>query len=253
MTTFTRHDEGMPSWVDTSVATVEQHHDKRAFLTALFDWTWDVGPPETGSYAVAHTNGRPVFGLGIGSGGSGQLVTYFTTSSVEDAVRRATELGASVVMGPLDIGDPGTMALLADPTGATYGLWQPNNFHGFGVQYELNAPGWFDHVSSDPERAGAFYANVSGHELNRPGGDMRVLQKGEQWYASFSQAADGEEPHWRPIYVVDSLQRVHETVPRHGGAIVVEESPVPGSAICVFSEPVNGTLMTVMRAGEPPA
>jgi len=253
MTTFTRHDEGMPSWVDTSVATEEQHHDKRAFLSAVFDWTWDLFGPEMGHYAIARSNGEPVFGLGIGEGASGALVTYFTTANVEDAARRASELGAGVVMGPMVVGDVGAMALMADPAGAIFGFWQPNTFPGFGVQYEPNAPGWFDHVSSDPERAGAFYANVTGHDLNSPGGDMRVLQNGEQWFASFSQPTGDEAPHWRPIYVVDSLERIHETVPRHGGAIVVEEAPVPGSAICVFSEPVNGTLMTVMRAGEPPA
>ena len=81
---------------------------------------------------------------------------------------------------------------------------------------------------------------------------MRILQNGDNWYASISHAQAGESPQWKPIYVVDSLERIHETVPRHGGAIVIEEMPVPGSAICVFSEPVNGTLMTVMRGGRPP-
>jgi predicted enzyme related to lactoylglutathione lyase len=118
--------------------------------------------------------------------------------------------------------------------------------------YEPNAPGWFDHVSPDPQRDGEFYAAVSGHQLTTMEGDMRILQRGEQWYASVSYAQNGEKAQWKPIFVVDSLARIHETVPRHGGAIVIPEMPVPGSSLCVFSEPVNGTLMTVMAAGDHP-
>jgi predicted enzyme related to lactoylglutathione lyase len=148
--------------------------------------------------------------------------------------------------------DLGHMAMMIDPTGASVGLWQPGTFHGFGVQYEENAPGWFDHVSSDPQKAGEFYAGLTGHQLNSLEGDMRILQNGEQWFASLSNLAPGEGPQWKPIFVVDSLERIHEVVPRHGGAILLAEMPVPGSAICVFTEPVNGTSMTVMRGGQHP-
>jgi uncharacterized protein len=253
MTTFTTHRNGMPCWVDIMVANEEQHHDKRAFLTALFDWTWEVGGPEMGSYATASWNGSPVIGLGIAEGMNGNTTTYFSSSDIETDVKKATELGAHPMMPVTQVLDIGTMAILLDPAGAPFGLWQPGTFHGFGVMHEFNAPGWFDHVSPDPKRDGEFYSAFSGHQLTEMDGDMRILQNGDDWYASVSYAQNEESPQWKPIYVVDSLARIHETVPRHGGAIVIEEMPVPGSAICVFSEPVNGTLMTVMRGGEQPA
>lgn len=244
------HDNGMPSWVDVTVETPEQHYDLRAFLSALFDWTWDLGGPEMGYYAIASHDGSPVFGLGQGEGARGTATTYFSTSSIEHTVEEALKLGASVAMPVTPVSDVGTMAMLVDPTGATFGLWQPGTFHGFGVAYEPNAPGWFDHVSSEPDVAGKFYSSLSGHQLTSPEPSMRILQNGDQWYASVSASQGNDAPHWSPIYVVDSLKRIQEVVPRHGGAVVIEEMPVPGSAICVFSEPVNGTLMTVMGAGE---
>jgi predicted enzyme related to lactoylglutathione lyase len=243
----------MPCWVDITVETEEQHHAMRAFLSTLYDWTWDLGGPEMGFYSIASLNGSPVLGLGRNEGGRGAMTTYFSTSKIDDAVARATDLGASVVVPAMQVMDLGSMALLADPTGATFGLWQPGSFHGFGVEYEENAPGWFDHASSDPARAGEFYASLTGHQLTTLEGDMRILQNGEQWFASVSNSPTGQGPLWNPIIVVDSLERIHEVVPRHGGAILIEEMPVPGSAICVFSEPVNGTLMTVMRGGEHPS
>jgi predicted enzyme related to lactoylglutathione lyase len=243
----------MPSWVDVMVPTQEQHHDKRAFLTALFDWTWDLGDENTGYYAIGSSNGAPVIGLGIGEGTNGNTTTYFASSDVEEDVKKATDRGASVMMPATKVMDLGTMAILIDPAGAPFGLWRAGTFAGFGLMHEANAPGWFDHVSPDPQRDGEFYSALSGHTLTALDGDMRILQNGDDWYASVSHAQEGEQPQWKPIYVVDSLQRIHETVPRHGGSIVIEEMPVPGSAICVFSEPVNGTLMTVMRGGEHPS
>jgi predicted enzyme related to lactoylglutathione lyase len=249
MVSTSKHDDGMPSWVDVMVANEEQHHDLRAFLTALFDWEWTLGTEETGFYAMATVNGAPVMGLGQMEGATGAATTYFSTSSVEDSIATATAGGATLVMPAMSVMDAGTMAVLLDPSGAPFGLWQPDQFPGFGVQFEPNTPGWFDHVSADPQRDGEFYETLGGHQLTTLDGDMRILQNGEQWYASISYAQGAESAQWKPLYIVDSLERVHETVPRHGGTIVIAEMPVPGTTICVFAEPVNGTLMTVMRAG----
>jgi predicted enzyme related to lactoylglutathione lyase len=252
MTTFTSHEDGMPCWVDVMVDSEEQHHDLRAFLSALFDWTWTLGGPEMGYYSIASMNDAAVMGLGRNEGAKGTATTYLTTSDIDAAVQRGIDLGATSVMPATQVMDLGHMAMMIDPTGASVGLWQPGTFHGFGVQYEENAPGWFDHVSSDPQKAGEFYAALTGHQLNSLEGDMRILQNGEQWFASLSNLAPGEGPQWKPIFVVDSLERIHEVVSRHGGAILLAEMPVPGSAICVFTEPVNGTSMTVMRGGQHP-
>lgn len=243
----------MPDWIDVMVESPEQHHELRAFLSALFDWTWEVGTPEMGYYALALHNGAPVFGLGQNDGSRGETTTYFATSTIDDAIKKAVTLGATVTTRATQVMELGTMAVLVDPTGATYGLWQPGTFNGFGVMYEPNAPGWFDQTSDDPKAAAAFYAGVTGHTVNEPEADMRILQNGDQWFASLSHSQAGVPPRWMPIFVVDSLKRIHEVVPRHGGAILIDEMPVPGSAICVFSEPVNGTLMTVMAAEDHPS
>ncbi|HVB51347.1 MAG TPA: hypothetical protein VND89_06395 [Acidimicrobiales bacterium] len=249
MPKLTTHENGMPIWVDVMVETPEQHYELRAFLSALFDWTWDLGGPEIGSYSLALHDGAPVFGLGQGEGGQGVATTYFATRAIDDTVEQAVALGATIIMPATPVMELGSMAWLVDPVGATFGLWQPGTFQGFGAAYEPDAPGWFDHVSTSPERAGEFYADLTGHQLASPDPRTRILKNGEQWFASFSHSQTDEEPRWVPIFVVDSLKRIHEVVPRHGGAIVIDEMPVPGSFLCVFREPVYGTLMTVMSGG----
>lgn len=240
----------MPCWVDIMVDTEEQHHDLRAFLTTLFDWTWDLGGPEMGYYSMASSDGSPVLGLSRFEGSKGSTTTYFSTSDIDASVQRGIELGATVLTATSRVVDLGSMAVLLDPSGVSFGLWQAGSFHGFGVLYEANTPGWFDHGSSDPKKAGEFYADLTGFQLTTMEGDMRILQNGEQWFASLSQVPPGQSPQWKPIFIVDSLERIHDSVPRHGGAILVERMPVPGSELCVFTEPVNGTMVTVMASGD---
>lgn len=251
MTKFADYDEAMPCWVDVMVGTDEEHEALRAFLSALFDWTWQIGDPEMGSYALAITQDLPVLGLGIMEGARGTTTAYFSTSDIDDAVARATDAGATVVVAPMPVTELGSMALLVDPVGASFGVWQPGTFQGFGVMHEINAPGWFEHTSEDPERATEFYLKWSGHQLASAGEGMTVLTNGDAWYADLAKV-DGASPRWTPIYVVDSLERARDVITRHGGAILVDEMPVPGSAICVFTEPVNGNTMTIMRGGEQP-
>lgn len=250
MPALTHHDNGTPIWLDAAVASLDQHLELRAFLSRVFDWTWEVGDAQMGHYAQALHGGQPVMGLMVNEQMAGVQTVYFAAADAAASVARAAELGATVAFPATAVMDLGVMAVLADPLGATFGFWQPGTFQGFGVAYEPNAPGWFDHVSEDPERAATFYSELLGHPIISPDPAMRILANGEQWFASVSHPQFDSPAQWNPIIVVDSLDRVRDLIPRLGGAILVEEMAVPGSALSIFREPVNGMVITVMRGGE---
>ena len=214
------HIVGVPNWVDVTVETIEQRDALMSFFTSLYGWTWEVGGEEMGHYSIAQYEGAPVFGVGVGPGGAGAMVPYFATDDINATAAKAAELGGTVIMGPMEVPEAGTMALVTDPTGAVHGLWQAGNFKGFGVAYE-------------PE----------------PG--MRVLSAGEQWFASVSenQVDERTTAQWNSIYVVETLEAARNKIRELGGTIVLEEMPVPGSAISVFVEPVMKTAITIMGAG----
>ncbi len=246
-------DPGMPIWVDMSVETSEQREALMAFYSAVHGWTWDVSGPEMGSYSLASSNGQTVFGLGEGPGGQGAMIPFFLSTDVARDVERATELGGSVAMGPMTVTDTGVMAVLLDPAQATFGLWQPQPFPGFGVVYEVGSVGWFDHVSDRGADAAAFYGSLLGKTVLEPAPGMRILANGEQWFASISDSDETFAPGWSTMYIVDNLASFRETAREHGATIVAEELPVPGTVICIIEEPVMKTRVTVMQAGEQPA
>jgi hypothetical protein len=245
------HPNGIPSWIDVMVETSEQREALMNFYTSLYGWTWEVGGEEMGYYSIANSDGAPVMGLGQGPGSTGAMVPYFATDDINAAAAKAAELGGTVFMGPMVVPEAGTMALVSDPTGAVHGLWQAGNFQGFGVAYEANAAGWFDHASSDPAAAAAYYQGLTGHSVIEPEPGMRVLTAGEQWFASVSenQVDERTTAQWNSIYVVETLEAARNKIRELGGTIVLEEMPVPGSAISVFVEPVMNTAITIMGAG----
>jgi predicted enzyme related to lactoylglutathione lyase len=245
------HANGMPSWVDVMVETSEQRQGVMDFYSSLYGWTWDVGGEEMGYYCIASLDGAPVMGVGQGPGGVGAMTPYFATDDLEASIAKAKELGGNVFMGPQEVPGAGSMALVADPTGAVHGLWQAAEFKGFGVEYEAGAPGWFDHASNEPAKAAAYYSGLTGHGLVEPEPGMQVLANGEQWFASVSQNQIDERPaaQWNSVYVVDKLAAARDQVRALGATVVLEEMPVPGSAISVFVEPVMNTVITIMGAG----
>ena len=52
-------------------------------------------------------------------------LVYIATENVDASVARATELGATAVVDGMDIPDIGRIAVLIDPAGAVFGLFQP--------------------------------------------------------------------------------------------------------------------------------
>jgi hypothetical protein len=246
------HEEGMPCWLDAMVSSSEHREALVDFYSNLFGWTFDVGGPETGYYSIANLNGRNVLAIGQHESSEGRWVTYFSTSNIDLACQRISANGGMIILPAMDVMNFGKLALALDSTGAVHGLWEPKLNRGFGVMYEPNAVGWFDHVSEDQSKAAQYYQKVLGTEIGlHAEGDMLVLTRGEQWFASLSQGETSEQPpQWMPVIVVDSLDRIKAKVRQLGGTIVVEEMVVPGSAISVFQDPVVGSYMTVMKEGE---
>lgn len=252
MAKISTHTMGTPVWADLNVETTEDRERLMGFFTALFGWSWDVNGPDMGHYSIATHDGAAVMGIGQGPGGAGVPTVYFGVRDIAAAVSLATAAGGTEVMGPMEVPETGHMAIVLDPTGAPLGLWQATNFKGFGAMYEPNAPGWFDHASSDYVTAAWYYSTLTGHATRNIGAGGLVLVDGENMFASLSPQAPGMPGGWSPIFVVESLERTRAVAIEQGATVVVEEQEVPGSAISVLLEPVTRHAVTVMRAGAQP-
>ena len=87
--------------------------------------------------------------------------TYVAVDDVDAAVDKVGPAGGQVLMAPVDIGEAGRMAFVADPTGPAVGLWQANRHIGATLVGEPGAPIWNELITDKPESALAFYEAVS--------------------------------------------------------------------------------------------
>jgi predicted enzyme related to lactoylglutathione lyase len=97
----------------------------KAFYSAVFGWGWGGGD----EYPEAQVSGRTIGGLvarrpELPAEVPDNWLVYFGTADVDADVRKATELGATVIVEPTDIPGTGRFAALMDPQGASFALFQ---------------------------------------------------------------------------------------------------------------------------------
>ena len=87
---------------------------------------------------------------------------YVTVESADDAAKRAEGLGAKVLAAPFDVMDVGRMAVLQDPTGAAFCVWQAKKHIGARILSEPGALCWSELTTRDPKSAETFYTQLFG-------------------------------------------------------------------------------------------
>ena len=249
-----------PIWFDLASSDPAR---AAAFYTQLFGWTVDDPVAEFGGYQNFHRNGEVVAGLGPAMEGQPSEVwtVYFRADDVPAALAAAESAGGAVYTPAMPIGDLGAMAVLADPAGAVFGLWQPGTHTGFASMGEPGTPYWFDEMSMDYEASKTFYEKVFGWTLveigegseGGPGQYSQVLIDGEAQAGIMAAAGmfgDGHPSFWQVYITVDDVAATLDRVVELGGSVLMPADDTPfgvlgsfkdplGSAICVATPPTS--------------
>jgi predicted enzyme related to lactoylglutathione lyase len=118
---------GQFCWVDLAASDASRAID---FYRGLFGWSARPHLANGGSFARLAHRGREVgsvYQLGeslLEAGVASHWTAYVRVDGVDDASRRATELGGSVVVEPFAVEGMARIALVVDPVGAAFGLWE---------------------------------------------------------------------------------------------------------------------------------
>ena len=207
----TKHDPGTFSWVE--LATRDGAAAKR-FYTSLFGWGFDDMPVGDGSvYTMLTKNGKKVGALYQMSpqqqGVPPHWNSYVTVASADDSAAQAKKLGGNVMLEPFDVLDAGRMAIVSDPTGAVFSLWQSKRHIGAELVNEPSSFCWNELYTTDPKKAADFYMGLFGWTK-----DARHMDYGE--YVIFNQGGrqmcgmmqipkewGPVPPHWLVYFAVD--------------------------------------------------
>lgn len=250
----TSHPPGTFSWVDLATDDVP---GAIAFYTALFGWeaeAEDAG--DGGSYTTCRHDGARVGGIAELSSAAGvppSWTSYVTVADAAAATARAVELGAAVRAEPFDVLDAGRMAVLADPQGAAFAVWEPRARIGAERVNDIGCLCMNELATNDLDGARAFYEGLFGWRTEvadtGPGGPPMVFAyNGETLNASFSAGQEGAPSHWRPYFTVASTEETVAHVRELGGTVEVEPLELPDGSIALVLDP-RGALFGVF-AGE---
>jgi predicted enzyme related to lactoylglutathione lyase len=220
----TSYTPGTFSWVD--LATTDPDAAK-VFYGELLGWQAEDMPVPGGYYSMQRVAGRDVAAIAgqppaqREAGVPPAWQSYVTVESADGAARRAGELGGTVHAPPFDVMEAGRMAVIQDPQGALFMVWEPKNHIGAGL---VNAPGafsWNELASTDIDASADFYGKLFDWTIAEvEGGPMRYLaiKNGAANNGGIRECQPGEPPNWLVYFAVANLDSSVARVGQLGGA-----------------------------------
>ena len=151
-----------------------------------------------------------------------------SVADVEASVAAATAAGHPAIAPPMPVGDLGSMAVLTDPIGGGFGMWQPGLHTGFGKYNEPNSVTWDEYRSKDFATTTPFYTELFGWSLEKMSDtdEFRYYTgqiDGETVVGLMDSAGflPAEVPsHWAMYFSVDDTDEALVKVQELGGTVI---------------------------------
>ncbi len=251
MATVTQHAPGTFCWPE--LATTDQESAKK-FYTSLFGWTFVDNNMDVGTYTMLKHRGADVGALYTMREDERKMApshwnSYVAVESADQAAAKAKQLGGKVLMEPFDVFDVGRMAILQDPTGAVFCVWQPKKHIGAGVLNESGALCWTELMTTDTGKAGAFYTGLfpwRAEEMVMPNMKYIVFKRGDS-QAGGMMAITPEmgpmPPNWLVYFQVDDCDGCVAKAKGLGGKIAVPPTDIQNyGRFAVLHDPHGATF-----------
>ena len=154
--------QGTPMWVELHTT---DDTGALAFYSALFGWTdRPQQMPQVGTYHSQRLGEDDVCGIANQSaeerqhGAPPYWTVYLAVTDMASVAGRVPAAGGTLIVPPFSMGDHGSMAVIANPTGAVVALGQSEQ--GFTRMREPGTFTWTEVITDNPDRAAAFYRTV---------------------------------------------------------------------------------------------
>lgn len=242
---------GAPCWVELGTHNVPKAAE---FYAGLFGWVAETDErPEAGGYTMCTLGGQPVAAMSP-MYAPNQPVAWsvsFATPDADTTADAATNQGAAVLMPPMDVLDAGRFAVLQDPTGAVFSIWQPRTFHGFALFDEPGSACWAELATREVGRAQEFYRAVFDWTIGE-GEYPHLSAQGREFGGiqdmNTSHLPKDDPPHWLVYFKTEDVGVAAAKATGMGAETLAEPMEVPGTGrLAVLRDP-EGAAFALYQA-----
>jgi uncharacterized protein len=241
-------------WVELSSSDQQAANE---FYAQLLGWQVEDRPMgEDGVYSLQLVDGKAVAAIAPQPGQQREAGvpslwnSYVSVADADAAAARAKELGANVHAGPFDVFEAGRMAVIQDPQGAFFMLWQARAMIGAAL---VNAPGaltWNELQSPDLDASASFYSQLFGWEYEEMPGEERylVIKNAGANNGGMRALTPPAPPSWLTYFAVADLDASLAKLRELGGSVFAGPIDIGMAKIAVVADP-QGAVFT-LYAGE---
>lgn len=261
MAEFTEYKPGTFCWVELVTSDGD---GAKSFYGQLFGWTTADHPvSEDTVYTMAQINQKNVAAMyQMNSHQQAQGVaphwnSYISVASADEVAEKVKTGGGTVITAPFDVFDAGRMAILQDPTGATFSIWQPNQHIGATLANEENTFCWNELVTTDVDKAAEFYTEVFGwSKMTQDMGGMvyTSFMDGKEPRGGMLQIAPewGEvPPNWMVYFTVANCDDAVAKATSLGAQALVPPTDIPGVGRFATLQDPQGAAFSVIKLENP--
>jgi uncharacterized protein len=232
-------------WVD--LTTTEQVAAK-AFYGGLFGWeAQDMPVGEGVFYSMQRLRGKDVAAISPQpqqqreAGAPPAWNSYVSVEDADAVAERAKELGGNVHAPAFDVLEAGRMAVIGDPQGAFFLVWQPRQHFGAAIVNEPGAFCWNELNTPDPGGAIPFYSGLFGWTIEPFEGSPEPyfsIKNGDANNGGIRELGQpGVPPHWLVYFAVEEIDAAIAKVEELGGAKMVGPIDIQIAKIAVVHDP----------------
>ncbi|HEY7450258.1 MAG TPA: VOC family protein [Vicinamibacterales bacterium] len=262
MSVITAHAAGTFCWPELSTTDVSS---AKKFYTALLGWQPDDMPmPEGGAYTMLKVGGNDVGAMASmqeaqkKAGVPAHWMSFVAVTDADQTVQKAVALDGILLVGPFDVMEAGRMAVIKDPTGAIFSIWQAKAHPGATRIDEVGALCWTELYTGDMQKAIAFYTGLFDWTAkpmeNSPTPYTLFHFKGQDKMAGgameITKEMQGMPPHWLPYFQVDDTDIIVARAKELGGNVVVPAMDIPNvGRMATLADPQGAAFAVVQLTG----
>ena len=226
----------------------------QGFFGELFGWKTKATPMPQGTYTMIALGDSSIGGYvkpPPEASGHAHWLAHLQVTSARDTANKVTSLGGKVTKQPFKLGEAGTMAVVTDPLGGGFALWQPAKPEDAGGDYKGTDGSWIwnELYTLDPDRSVAFYKAIGGFEVETmktdsgPGPSRYEILKADGKGQAGVMKMPGVPQMWMPYVKVADADATVARAKKLGATFRMEAETIPNvGRLAVLLDPQGAPL-----------